>query len=350
MSRTIRLRVSRRLSGAVGVQPKATSDRFDRNRTSIGEGCALKASSVYMRSTELVVVTTREAVLFIGASEPSIDHNTEYVGRWSDLIQALSNPISGDTLRRYTQDFLKQEIDFIDKLIDRKFILESSTGDSLAEIRDRVFSENNGFHCVPAEPSCENLIVACTGSVVAGLMAPTLLSLSYSRFQKRLDVVLTEAAQKFVTRDLIESYGIRTWADPFERKDDVYVPHVHLARSADCVLVMPATANSLHRIAVGACTDLLSMLIAATHAPVVLAPAMNDAMWNNDAVQRNVQALRRDGMYVLEPTIIFGAADFANQGQPMYGGHGTLWSGPYSLMRSLSHIVKHAAMRGRRKT
>jgi len=107
---------------------------------------------------------------------------------------------------------------------------------------------------------------------------------------------------------------------------------------------MPATANSLHRIADGACTDLLSMLVVATHAPVVLAPVMNDAMWNNRTVQRNVQALRRDGMYLIEPTVIFGAADLANQGRSMYGAHGTLWSGPHSLMQVLSHVMKHFAL------
>jgi phosphopantothenoylcysteine synthetase/decarboxylase len=174
-------------------------------------------------------------------------------------------------------------------------------------------------------------------------MAPTLLSLCYSRFQNHLDVVLTEAAQKFVTRDLLESYGIRTWVDAFERRNDIYVPHVHLARSADCVLVMPASANSLHRFADGACTDLLSLLVAATHAPVVLAPAMNDAMWNNGAIQRNLQLLRADGMYVIEPTIIFGAADFASHGGPMYGGHGTLWSGPHSLMQALAQVMRRWA-------
>jgi len=67
---------------------------------------------------------------------------------------------------------------------------------------------------------------------------------------------------------------------------------------------------------------------------------MNDAMWNNPAVQRNVRQLREDGMYVIEPTIIFGAADFVSRGRPMYGGHGTLWAGPHALMRVLSHIIR----------
>jgi hypothetical protein len=61
-------------------------------------------------------------------------------------------------------------------------------------------------------------------------------------------------------------------------------------------------------------------------------------MWNSRAVQRNVALLRADGAYVIEPTVIFGAADVASQGEPMYGGHGTLWSGPQSLMAALIAI------------
>jgi hypothetical protein len=293
-----------------------------------------------MRSTELVVVTSRDRVLLFGKGGLLVDHDTVHAAQWSGMMQALANPLAGDAVDGIAINLPQRDIDVLEGLVADGFILETSESGRLVALRDRAFSENKGFHLVPAAPVCQHLIVACAGSVVAGLMAPTLLSLCYSGFQQRLDVVLTAAAQKFLTRDLLESYGIRTWVDAFERRDDIYVPHVHLGRAADCVLVMPASANSLHRLAVGACTDLLSMIIAATHSPVVLAPVMNDAMWNDRAIQRNVQVLREDGMYVIEPTIIFGAADLASQSQPMYGGHGTLWSGPFSLMQALSQILR----------
>jgi phosphopantothenoylcysteine synthetase/decarboxylase len=81
------------------------------------------------------------------------------------------------------------------------------------------------------------------------------------------------------------------------------------------------------------------MTIAATSAPVIVAPVMNCNMWNDRAVQRNVQRLRDDGKYIIEPTLIFGAADLATQGEAMYGGHGTLWAGPGSLMRTVSAVL-----------
>lgn len=306
----------------------------------------MNGRSHYMRSTDLVVVTSGDRVLLMGKDGTFVDHDTEHGANWSRLMQALAAPATGDTVSALMAGLPAQDTGLWDRLVAEEFILEDSRFDRLAAVRDSVFSANIGFHLVPIEPVCRHLIVACTGSIVAGLMAPTLLSLCYARFQHELDIILTAAAQKFVTRDLLESYGIRTWVDAFERRDDIYVPHVHLGRSADCILVMPASANALHRLAVGACTDLLSMLVTATRAPVVLAPVMNDAMWNDPAVQRNVQVLRDDGMYVIEPTVIFGAADLAGQGQPMYGGHGTLWSGPLSLMRTLSQILQtHGARR-----
>jgi len=300
----------------------------------------LNGELYYMRSTELVVVTSRDGVLLVGAGDAFIVHDTGHSSRWSDLMQVLANPVSGKAIQRSTVSFPERDVEVLERLVDEKFILEAPKPDRLAAVRDSIFAENRCFHFVSREPVCPHLIVACTGSIVAGLMAPTLLSLCFSRFQQKLDVILTQAAQKFVTRDLIKSYGIRTWGDAFERRDGIYVPHVQLARSAGCVLVMPASASSLHRLAAGACTDLLSMLVAATHAPVVLAPAMNEAMWNNSIVQQNVQTLRESGMYVIEPTIIFGAADLASRGQPMYGGHGTLWLGPNSLMKTVSHVLR----------
>src|SRR5215470_18003342 len=293
-----------------------------------------------MRSTELVVVTSQASILLVGPGDAFIVHDTAHSSRWSYLMQVLANPVSGEAVQTSTVALPERDVEALERLVAEKFILADPEPDRLAALRDRMFSENRCFHFVSREPVCPHLIVACTGSIVAGLMAPTLLSLCYSSFQRNLDVILTETAQKFVTRDLIESYGIRTWGDAFERRDGIHVPHVQLARSATCVLVMPASASSLHRLAEGACTDLLSLLVAATHAPVILAPAMNEVMWNNGVVQQNVQTLRQNGMYVIEPTIIFGAADLATGGQPMYGGHGTLWLGPNSLMQTVSRVLR----------
>lgn len=293
-----------------------------------------------MRSTDVVAVTSRRSVLLVGRNGSVLARRTGDAAGWSRLLQLLGNPVSGKALQAAAACLSELDDALWNQLISEKFLLISGDRDALTAARDRVFSHNTGFHFVRGTPSCSHLVFACTGSIVAGLMAPTVLSLCYANFQTKLDVILTEAAQKFVTRELFEFYGIRTWSDAFERQGETHVPHVELGRSADCILVMPASASALHRLADGACTDLLSMTVAASEAPVVLVPVMNQTMWNNAAVQRNVQVLRDDGMFVIEPTIIFGAADLAQRGEPMYGGHGTLWSGPGALMNALSAILQ----------
>ena len=299
----------------------------------------VEADRYYLRNPDWVVVTSGDGVALVGPAGGNLHHETGAAAAWSQLMQRLANPAAGATLLDGSAATLPAgDVEVLDDLIECSAILVDSEAGALTARRDRIFSVNTGLHMVPSETVLRHLVVSCTGSIVAGLVAPTMLSLCYSGFQADLDIVLTESALAFVTRDLFESYGIRTWVDAFEKRDGIHVPHVHLGRSADCILVLPASANSLHRLAVGACTDLLSMIVAATQAPVVVAPVMNDAMFNNRAVQRNLDTLRGDGVFVIEPTLIFGAADLVGKGAPMYGGHGTLWAGPLSLMRSLSQI------------
>src|SRR3989442_15074440 len=76
---------------------------------------------------------------------------------------------------------------------------------------------------------------------------------------------------------------------------------MHLAKRAELVLVLPATARTLFRLAHGVCDDLLSLVVCATEAPVVVVPSMNPVMWRNPAVQRNVDLLRRGGRFIVEP-------------------------------------------------
>src|SRR5207249_11528339 len=95
-------------------------------------------------------------------------------------------------------------------------------------------------------------------------------------------------------------YGLPVWVDRFEARDGVNVPHMWLASRADVILIA-ATAHTIHRLATGACSDLLSLVVAATRAPIVIAPSMNPLMASQPAVARNSGQLRRVGYYVAEP-------------------------------------------------
>ncbi|MBF0623770.1 MAG: bifunctional phosphopantothenoylcysteine decarboxylase/phosphopantothenate--cysteine ligase CoaBC [Magnetococcales bacterium] len=115
-------------------------------------------------------------------------------------------------------------------------------------------------------------------------------------------VVVTRAALEFVTKVTLQALsGERVHDDLFALDQEWEMGHIRLAREADLVLVAPATANRLAKMAQGLADDLLSALLLARRGPVVVAPAMNSAMWTHPATQRNLAILRNDGIHVAGP-------------------------------------------------
>ena len=115
-----------------------------------------------------------------------------------------------------------------------------------------------------------------------------------------VDVVMTRAATEFVGPVTFEALtGRPVHTDLFEAGRAL--DHIALAKAADAIVVAPATADFLARIAHGFADDLLTACLLATEAPVLLVPAMNDRMWANRQTQQNVQHLRELGHHVVEP-------------------------------------------------
>ena len=114
--------------------------------------------------------------------------------------------------------------------------------------------------------------------------------------------VLTKGGEHFVT-----AMSLGTLAESavhsslWDLKDEVEIGHIQLSRSADFILICPATADLLAKMAAGICDDLATTLLLATDKPVVVAPAMNVRMWLHPATGRNVQMLVDDGVKVIEP-------------------------------------------------
>ncbi|MFL6767111.1 MAG: bifunctional phosphopantothenoylcysteine decarboxylase/phosphopantothenate--cysteine ligase CoaBC [Sphingomicrobium sp.] len=114
--------------------------------------------------------------------------------------------------------------------------------------------------------------------------------------------VLTEGGSHFVTpMSLAALAESPVYTSLWDLKDEAEMGHIQLSRAADLVLVAPATADLLARMAAGEANDLATTLLLATDKPVVVAPAMNVRMWQHAATQRNVDRLRADGIAVLEP-------------------------------------------------
>ncbi|TWT96147.1 Phosphopantothenoylcysteine decarboxylase [Botrimarina colliarenosi] len=115
-------------------------------------------------------------------------------------------------------------------------------------------------------------------------------------------VVLTASAERFVGVATFSALsGRRVHTDAFDLSDHPLGPHIELARQADLLAIVPATADVMAKAAHGHANDLLSTLLLSFTGPVVYAPAMNSEMWRKPAVQRNLEQLREDGAVIAEP-------------------------------------------------
>ena len=117
-----------------------------------------------------------------------------------------------------------------------------------------------------------------------------------------VDVVLTEAGARFVTATTFQALSGRpVLSDLWHSGADDAMGHIAISRGADAIVVAPATADFLAKLAQGSADDLLSALCLARECPLLVAPAMNRQMWSNPATQRNIARLREDGIAILGP-------------------------------------------------
>ncbi|MEO1562298.1 MAG: bifunctional phosphopantothenoylcysteine decarboxylase/phosphopantothenate--cysteine ligase CoaBC [Pseudomonadota bacterium] len=114
--------------------------------------------------------------------------------------------------------------------------------------------------------------------------------------------VLTKSAEEFVTPLSVSALAAnKVYRDLFDLKDEAEMGHIELSRSADLVVVAPATAQIMAKMAHGQASDLASTLLLATDTPVLIAPSMNVRMWDHPATQRNLATLKSDGIAVVGP-------------------------------------------------
>jgi len=144
-----------------------------------------------------------------------------------------------------------------------------------------------------------HVLLGVTGSIAA-YKAAELVRLMKAR-EWDVSVVLTRAAAEFVTELTFRTLSQNPVAlDMFAERETWRPEHIALAERADVFLVAPCTANVLAKLAHGLADDLLTCAALATRAPLLVAPAMNEKMWDHPATQANVRTLRERGARVLE--------------------------------------------------
>ena len=146
----------------------------------------------------------------------------------------------------------------------------------------------------------KTILLGVTGSIAAYKIAN--LASMLVKQHATVHVIMTRNACHFITPMTFETLtGNKCIVDTFDRDFDFKVEHVSLAKQADVVLVAPATANVIGKIAGGICDDMLTTTVCATKAPCIIAPAMNTGMWENPIVQDNVEKLKKFGYEIITP-------------------------------------------------
>jgi phosphopantothenoylcysteine synthetase/decarboxylase len=145
-----------------------------------------------------------------------------------------------------------------------------------------------------------NIILGVTGSIAAYKAAD--IASQLTKLGHEVTCVLTKEALEFVTPLTLQTLSRRpVISDLFAEKNGWQPGHIHLADSADLLLIAPATANVLASMAHGFANDALTAIALATRAPVLIAPAMNGKMWLHPATQQNVTTLKTWGHEFIEP-------------------------------------------------
>lgn len=150
--------------------------------------------------------------------------------------------------------------------------------------------------------SGKRVVLGVTGSIAAYKVAELARDLTLA--EATVDVILTAGARRFVGEATFQALtGRAVLGDMWALPEDGVVGHVALGQRADVVVIAPASANTIARLAAGLSDDLLTTTVLATRAPILVVPAMNTLMYENAATQENIATLRRRGMVVLEPAI-----------------------------------------------
>lgn len=182
-------------------------------------------------------------------------------------------------------------------------------------------------------------ILLIIGGGIAAFKLPELIR----RLRERgasVTPVLTNAAQEFVTPLTIGSLaGEKVYTDLFDLTDEAEMGHIQLSRVADLVVVAPATADLMAKMAQGQANDLASTLLLATDTPVMIAPAMNVRMWEHPATQRNLALLQGDGITVLGP----------NEGDMACGEYGPgRMVEPMEILAGIEAALSDGPLKGKR--
>lgn len=160
----------------------------------------------------------------------------------------------------------------------------------------------------------KNILLCVSGGIAVYKAVALVSKLTQANFNVK--VIMTESARKFVTPLSFQVMSKNdVYYDTFDEKDSKVIAHIDLADWADLILVAPATANVIGKLANGIADDMVTTTLLAATCPVWLAPAMNVHMYDHPAVKRNIAQLAEDGCSFIEPSEGFLACGYVGKGR-----------------------------------
>ena len=146
----------------------------------------------------------------------------------------------------------------------------------------------------------KKILLGITGCIAAYKAAELVRSLQKALQDVEIKVLMTKAAQKFIGADTFRALtGNDVSTQVFDDEDPI--PHINYASNADLYVIAPCTANTISKLACGLADNLVSATALACTAPILIAPAMNVHMWENQATQKNIATLKKRGIKIIEP-------------------------------------------------
>jgi len=146
----------------------------------------------------------------------------------------------------------------------------------------------------------KTVVLGITGGIAAYKAADIASKLTQAGAM--VETIMTDAATWFITPLTLRNItGRPVVTDMFEMESEFSVEHIALAEAADVVLIAPATANTIAKIAAGMADNMLCSVVLATESPVIVAPAMNDVMYMNSITRENIAKLTARGFIMVEP-------------------------------------------------
>ncbi len=191
-----------------------------------------------------------------------------------------------------------------------RLLLADGAADAPTAAKTRGPREAKTKSAKPVEPTARQILLIISGGIAAYKSLDLIRRLRERGYGVR--VVMTKAAQEFVTPMSVGALsGEKPFTDLFDQHSEFDVGHIRLARDNDLIVVAPATADLMAKMANGHADDLGSAVLLATNRRVLIAPAMNPAMWTNKATQRNLKTLLADGVATVGPN----AGEMAESGE-----------------------------------